>query len=334
MTFAEKVQAAKQKIKIPDIWERLGFPGEPRKLGKSPWRPDKHPSFSVFSNGDMFKDQSTGETGDVIIFLEKSCGLSRKDAMHQLVSIAFGNHVGELKAEDLPILERETPLKNGRLKPQFPAIFVGADWQYEQLSKLRSIPISSLRYANSLGLLWFGRVMGHDAWIVTDSTGANGQARKLNGEVWRFKLRTGEIVEPKSYTFPNAWAGWPLGAPGLAKGKNVHLCEGGPDLLADCLFAEKDESIVPVGMLGGAQVIHPGALPMFYQTNVTIFMHNEKPKPRMVAGKMFTPKLSSGQESAKRWWLQLKPIVKSIKVYRFPEGIKDLNDYIKEFDAL
>jgi len=66
---------------IEDAWYDLGLPGHPAKSCKSPFRPEKHASFSVFDNGRRFKDFTTGEGGDIIDFVTKALNCSCGEAI-------------------------------------------------------------------------------------------------------------------------------------------------------------------------------------------------------------------------------------------------------------
>ena len=86
-----RLKDAKQKVNIKNVlWRKYGFPGEPRKLGRSPFRPDEHPSFSVYAHGHRWKDFSTGEGGDQIDFLAKAEGLDNRTACKKFLELANG----------------------------------------------------------------------------------------------------------------------------------------------------------------------------------------------------------------------------------------------------
>ena len=60
---------AKAHYTVADVWHALSLPGEPKQNCRSPFREESSPSFSVYSNGKMWKDHGSGEGGDVIEFL-------------------------------------------------------------------------------------------------------------------------------------------------------------------------------------------------------------------------------------------------------------------------
>ena len=75
--------AAKQQLRIPQLWALLKLPGTPAKSCRCPWRADKRPSFSIFAEGLRWRDFAADEGGDAIDFLAKARGLSVGDAIRE-----------------------------------------------------------------------------------------------------------------------------------------------------------------------------------------------------------------------------------------------------------
>ena len=84
----EMVEEVKKHLTITDIWVLMGLPGRPAKSCKSPFRDDHNPSFSVFDNGQRWKDHATGEGGDVIEFLAKALKMSPREAFKEYIHLA------------------------------------------------------------------------------------------------------------------------------------------------------------------------------------------------------------------------------------------------------
>ena len=55
------LQQLKDMLRIPEIWQKLDLPGTPRPACRSPFRPDRHPSFAIYDEGRKWKDFATGE---------------------------------------------------------------------------------------------------------------------------------------------------------------------------------------------------------------------------------------------------------------------------------
>src|SRR5580658_6367521 len=64
----DALDAAKARVGIADAWRALGLPGEPRRTCRSPFREDRHASFSISADGHLWFDHATGEGGDVVDF--------------------------------------------------------------------------------------------------------------------------------------------------------------------------------------------------------------------------------------------------------------------------
>ncbi len=75
------------------------FPGwEVGRSCRSPFREDRHASFSVFADGRAWKDFTTGEAGDAVDFIAKAHGLSKADAVRALISMAGTNGLPALRS--------------------------------------------------------------------------------------------------------------------------------------------------------------------------------------------------------------------------------------------
>lgn len=70
------MEECKRRLPMPDLWKKLGLPGEPKKSMCSPFRDEDRESFSVFQHGGQwfFRDHATDEKGDEVnlIMLAKS----------------------------------------------------------------------------------------------------------------------------------------------------------------------------------------------------------------------------------------------------------------------
>src|SRR5437660_6987360 len=99
-----EIAQAKQRLTIPDLWHTLKLPGEPKRSCKSPFRDDKHPSFSVSADGLLFNDFGTGEAGDAIDFLQFATGLAREAACKKFIELAGGRASTPLWLRKAPVV--------------------------------------------------------------------------------------------------------------------------------------------------------------------------------------------------------------------------------------
>lgn len=198
----------------------------------------------------------------------------------------------------------------------------GTQEDLDALAALRGIPsIHGLELASESGHLFFGDVIDrgerHPAWILTDDTRRNAQARKMDGGLWLFK----EGSKPsKSKTIWGTDPKWPVGID-QAITPEILLVEGGPDLLAAWHFIHatgRQDRCRPVAMFGVSNPIHPDALPHFKDKTVWIFVHNDDN--------------GAGLKGATKWSTQIKSAgAKNVQLYDFKErGVKDLNELIAQ----
>ena len=190
-----------------------------------------------------------------------------------------------------------------------------ADWR--TLANLRHLSPEAVSLAVRRGLLRFGRHAWHRAWFVTDATGHNAQARRLDGLLWS------EIGGKKAWTIcAPGNASWPVGAKEAAAFSSIAFCEGGPDMLAALHFilAEGRESdCAAVAMLGAGLAIHREALALFAGKRIRIFGHSDAS--------------GTGEKAVARWAEQLTRACAEVDAFRFAgllkadgSPIKDLND--------
>ena len=63
VTCDSPLQAAKEELPIPALWQLLNLPGKPARSCRSPFREDRNPSFSIYDGGHRWKDHGTGLGG-------------------------------------------------------------------------------------------------------------------------------------------------------------------------------------------------------------------------------------------------------------------------------
>ena len=302
MTLAD----AKERLLIPELWRILDIPGTPSKSCRCPWREDHKPSFSVSDNGLLWNDFSTGEGGDSVDFLSNMTGLSIRGACRKFLEMAGGHSTPS------PIVKRPTVTPQAQGLPTLPPMRCGTRAEHEALAARRDIHVEAVRVADGAGLLRFGQWKGFHAWFVTDDSGRNAQARRMDGQPW-------PGINAKAQTLPGCHAGWPIGA-GLGDYQTILFCEGGPDLLAALHFIvlqDRSADCFPVAMLGASQRIHADALPLFVGKRIRIFAHGDEP----------------GRIAKRKWAEQLATVGARVEAvdcggYRMQDGRTsgDLND--------
>ena len=163
----------------------------------------------------------------------------------------------------------------GKSKPRIPPLPALTVTEMADIAHLRGWPLfAGLELLTRRGLLWHGMVRdaGRDwpAWIVTDSTRRNAQARRMDGQPWKG-------IDAKAKSLPGVEASWPIGAVEIGDRPLVLLCEGQPDFCAALLVVWFEgvsvEHVAPVCMAGAGHLIHADALPCFTSKHVPIAVH-------------------------------------------------------------
>ncbi len=310
---------AKSILTIFDLWRHFGFPGNPEKQHpvSSPFRPDKHPSFSVSKNGRTFHDFATGDKGDVITFWTRATGLPLTDACKTFIEYAGTGRSPAIVTR----ISRPTPEPQQREKPSLPPMQQGDHKRLQVLAQFRNLSVEGLQLASERGLLHFATIYKLSAWLVTDAERVNAQARRMDGGLWQ------HLSPPaKAYTLPGCWAAWPIGIREAQDFPIIALVEGGPDLLAAFHFiiAEgRERDIAAVAMLGAGNRIHETALPHFAGKRVRIYPHLDK----------------AGADAALRWTAQLESVNADVDCFDLSGiptvssgRVSDLND-LTQLDA-
>ena len=257
----EQLDAAKARVTIADAWHALGLPGEPRRTCCSPFREDRHPSFSISADWRLWNDFATGEAGDVVSFVKRATAGTDSDAIRRVLDLAGGI------ASPVALAPRQGPAKpvpvpyNGLagLDLQPPTLH-----EVLALAELRDWPtFAGLELAAARGLLRFADVRHrgdtHRAWIFTDADRKSAQARRLDGEPW-----AGETHTFKSKTLRTD----PDAPPGLADvvacdRRAVLICEGEADALSALLLAWAGDIADNVGVVclaGASKPLPPAVL--------------------------------------------------------------------------
>jgi hypothetical protein len=293
------IERVKNCFTIEDAWHALGLEGNPAKSCRCPWRDDRRPSFSVFSDARRWHDHSSGEGGDVIDFTKTAANLSTADAVRWcaaragLVADESGKVTPRQRAPRRPEPER---------KPEpWPTLRPGTPDEVGALAKLRGFTIGGIDLAERRALLHFGiydgaapwrrHWRGLPFWAVTDPARRLVELRRLDGERWPEK--DGTPSHRKAHTIGHGKE-FPVGIMQAAGFPVVALTEGAPDLIAahDLAYQSGKAELVGVCAVLGAGVHRLAAecLPCFQGRHVRIYPHCDE----------------SGMKAARQWAAQIK----------------------------
>lgn len=150
------LQAAKEGLRIPELWAILSLPGKPARSCRSPFREDHNPSFAIYDEGRRFSDFATGQGGDAVDFVAMALGISNEDACRRLIELAgvlprpnertsLGNFVHSHDAE------KE---EKARKRESWPAFGTPTQKEIKAIAELRGLSIEGASLAAERSLLY------------------------------------------------------------------------------------------------------------------------------------------------------------------------------------
>jgi DNA primase len=152
------IEEAKAKLDIPAVAARC-FPNwKPALSCVSPFREDRNPSFSVYDQGQKWKDHATGDHGDAVDFLAKALDLSPEEAIRRFVEMAGGGYrvpAPRPKLAQTPMPE-DTDEKRRR-RAAWPTMELPTEEELEAVATLRRLPVEGPQWAamrTSLAAAW------------------------------------------------------------------------------------------------------------------------------------------------------------------------------------
>ena len=318
MGYTNKTKWLKEILTIWDIVDFTDlYPYNQDGCYNSPFRTDRKPSFSVYSDGKLFRDFGTNDNGDVISFYRKATEKSFNEALYDLEGIALNKLTNmQLKSADTTkVVLRPQPTASFQM-PNIPEL-TWNDGYAQTLSLQRGYRIDGLELAFERSIFGFCEYKGYQAWVVTDSAGICAQARRLDGSEW-----DSGVNAHKAETLKNSKCSYPIGLSVVADIQNIVLCEGSTDLLAAFHFMaehECDNEIAPIAMLGASQNISHEYANCFEGKNILIFPDAD----------------TAGKEALTNWGDFLYDIAASVEYFDFSQfkkddgtPVKDLCDFI------
>ena len=298
---------AKARLDVSAVASKLFPHWKPATSCKAPWREDNNASFSVYKNGQKWKDHATGEVGDAADFVAKALDISPEDGLKQFIEMAGGGY----REQSRPTARPTAPLPPAdsddkrHKRAMWPAMELPTDNELEAIATLRRLPLDGPHWASMDGALRMANVEGQRCWITRSTCGKNAQARRLDG------LPLGENLKAK--TLAGSIATLPVGNYHDRRWPAVALLEGGPDVLAAYAAIYKLgllDTVAVAGMLGAAMRPPYGALATMAGRRVRIFQHNDE----------------AGQKAADSWARLIHNAGGNVDIWTPAQAGADLND--------
>jgi hypothetical protein len=208
-----------------------------------------------------------------------------------------GDGEATAKARPVPFVR---PSPKPKASPIIPPLRPLTCTEMAAIARLRGwSAFAGLQMLTDRGLFWYGEVLDDGrtwpAWIITDASRRNAQARRLDGGLWH------GIGDAKAKTLPNCDPSWPIGCTEIGDRALVLLCEGQPDFCAALLVAWwEGVNVAPVCMTGAGNSIHADALSYFAGKHVRIATHDDD-AGRAAGVKWATQLYTAGAERVDRF---------------------------------
>jgi hypothetical protein len=193
------------------------------------------------------------------------------DAHRKRIFALAGDGEAIAKARPMPIAR---PVAKPKAPPIIPPLRRLTCTEMAAIAHMRGwSTYAGLQLLAYRGLLWHGEVFDAGgtwpAWVITDASRRNAQARRLDGGLW-------QGIGAKAKTLPNGDPSWPIGCTEIGDHDLLLLCEGQPDFCV-ALLVEWWEgvSVAPVCMTGAGNSIHADALSHFAGKHVRIATHDD-----------------------------------------------------------
>ncbi|MBS0632058.1 MAG: hypothetical protein JSS11_09105 [Verrucomicrobia bacterium] len=213
------IPALKERLLIPEVWQKLGLEGRPAESCRSPFREDKNPSFSISKDGKRWKDYGTSQNGDVIDFIAMARQLSKGEAFKVFLEMAGvrpqapGHAPRAASARRASFKEQATallppqpeehpdgmrvPLQSGRPEDRL------------LVAETRRLTPEAVSLALALRTLTFAIVQGYRCWLLTDAASRIAEARRIDGMPFQ---ECGPLGRRKAHTLRGSRKSWPLAA--------------------------------------------------------------------------------------------------------------------------
>lgn len=303
--FAE----AREKFKIADAWHLLGFDGEPKASCKSPFREDRHPSFSIHTDGTGWTDHATGDGGDVIEFIRHAIGGDHREVRQWLQERIGTNSHSISKPARKPATASQAP--KAILWPADLVEGTSATWQ--AFANHRGFTFPAVHVMVQAGILRFCKIDGAKCYVITDESHRAAEIRRLDGQ---------QFGESKAFPLPGVDKSWLPGAELLRQAPKetaVLITEGATDLLSAIDLYSRyrrnhagTNSWQTVALLGAScKRLHPEAAALFKGRRVRLVPDADP----------------AGDAMADHWTGLLRKIGCAVDVVTLPQGT-DLTDHL------
>lgn len=296
---------AKANYTIYDLWPLLNLPGKPKPACKSPFREERHPSFSIFDGGKAWKDHATGEGGDVIDFVRVARAWTHAE-------------IREFFIERLGIDHRDPPTRTTPPPSKLKAIdwpcelLTGSEKTWSAFAKRMKLDPFTVNLMVEVDLLRFARVQGRRCYVITDECHRAAEIRCMDGKPFPNGNR-------KVFPLCGVDKSWLPGASFIKESPHERrwiICEGASDYLylVDLYVRYRRSGgrrkTIPMAMLGaGVKTLCPEIMTAAQGRTIILTPDGDE----------------AGEKMGERWSFDFSKAGADVDTILLPDG-KDLRD--------
>jgi hypothetical protein len=214
---------------IAELWVMLGLTGDPKPRGNmiSPFRDERHASFSIHSDGFAWNDHGGGLGGDGVEFVKVALDTNHAGVRDWwLERHGIDRLDGEISKRTLP----QRPLK----EPEPPRVIEWPDGKepfeitplaLDAFARSRGLSYKGMHVAQAAGMLRFLKISGRKCFVVTDNSRLCAEIRAIDGSLFSGR---------KAYPLAGVSKAWPVGLAGMdsaPKRAGIWISEGSTDTL-------------------------------------------------------------------------------------------------------
>ncbi len=322
------IHEIKVRLAIPQAWTQLALPGESAPSCRSPFRPDKSPSFSVYDNGRRWKDHSTGDGGDVIDFIctalcvEKREGIQRAAEMAGLLPTSGDGlqRAGLIhrprKPTGITLREMLVQREKEQQRWKWPSLRNLSDAEIQSICRLRHVRPLAVETLAGRGRMWATNYRGDECYAFKYGTFL--QLRRLDGEDWIIKGEKIKTQNPLGCEGSWVEAGSGFGCPShpvLISEGPISVLEMQEALMRADDITGRVHRCTLIAAVSAARNCSPELLRLLAGRRVKIIADNDSNE--------------SGSQGAARWEGALAAAGCTVNSFKPPDGFKDLGNLLK-----
>jgi hypothetical protein len=163
MNTLSPLDAAKEQLSVPALWQFLNLPGRPGNSCRSPF-------CEVYDRGRKWKDHATGQGGDAADFLAVAYNLSAEEGARRLIALAnVPIHTSERTGLENFVRSHCAEEEKARMHKDWPIFQQPSAAEIESIAELRGLSVEGVSLAADRGLLFCASFREGRSWVIAKS---------------------------------------------------------------------------------------------------------------------------------------------------------------------